>query len=93
MSFLTDTRPVLETLADLACGTIVGVNDAGHVVGDDHHRTRYPTSDCDLMHSLKAAGLTACQIALKFEASVHTVRSILAGRRRTHIVVGQKYLR
>ena len=90
MTFLTDPRSPIEMLADLAGCRMIGLNDAGHPCGDDHHRTRYTTADCDLMHALKAEGLTARDIAVKLEASVHTVRSILAGRRRTQIVVAQR---
>lgn len=68
----------------------VGVNDAGHVVGQDHHRAKHSDDDVYLMRQLKAEGLTYRQIADKFETSRSTVESICLGRRRAHLVVGQK---
>jgi len=68
----------------------VSVNDAGHVVGQDHHRAKLTDHDIWLIHSLRAEGLGYKLIAVKFEVSAATIESICLGRRRAHLVVGQK---
>ncbi len=71
---------------------VCGVNDAGMVVGQDHHLAKHSDHDIDLMVALKAEGLTYLQIAVKFECSKSAVADYCKGRRRGHLVVGQKRL-
>ena len=94
MSYLTDSRTPAEHLADmLAKRRAVSTNDAGHVVGQDHHRAKLTDHDVWLINELKAEGLSYRQIAIKFGVSRSTVESICQGRRRAHIATGQKLAR
>lgn len=68
----------------------IGVNDGGHVVGEDHHRAKLTDHDVWLIHELKAEGLTYRQIAAKFDISKAQVGHICTGFRRGHVVTGQR---
>ena len=92
-SFLIlDPRSNVETLADLLARTGCGVlvNDRGHVVGQDHHRAKLSDHDVWLIHELCAERIPHRQIAAKFEVSLHTVKSISAGRRRAQTATDQR---
>lgn len=69
---------------------ISATNDAGHVIGEDHHRATLSDHDIWLIHELRAAGVKRREIAEKMECSFYTVCEILAGRRRTQIATGQR---
>ena len=72
------------------------VNDAGRVVGADHHRAKLSDEDVALVHDLRAAGLSFGQIAAKFDdkmsVSKSMVRYICNGGRRAQTVMGHKRL-
>jgi hypothetical protein len=69
---------------------LVGTNDEGHVVGEDHHRAKLTDHEIWLIHELRAAGIHRREIAIKFEVSVYTIIEILSGRRRAQAATGQK---
>ena len=69
---------------------ISATNDAGHVIGEDHHRAKLTDHEIWLIHELRAAGVRRSVIAEKMEVSFYTVCEILAGRRRAQVAVGQK---
>ena len=91
-TILSSTTSTAELLAQVFLDRprAVGVNDAGHVVGQDHHSAKMTDEDVHLILELRDAGLTHRAIAAKFEVSIHAVRSISCGRRRAHTAVGQK---
>ena len=74
----------------LAACPMVAVNDAGHVVGEQHHRARLTDHDVDLIINLRAHGLRYAEIAAKFDVSLSTVESVCTGRRRSQTVMGTK---
>lgn len=65
-------------------------NDAGHVIGEDHHRAKLTDHEIWLIHELRAAGVRRSDIAEKMEVSFYTVCEILTGRRRAQVATGQK---
>ena len=73
------------------------VNDAGRVVGRDHHLAKLDDEIIDLIFELRAAGLSVRAIAAKFDTHPTVSRThvcdVLNGRRRAHTVVGQKRVR
>lgn len=71
----------------------VSVNDHGHVVGEDHHRSRLSDHDIDLIRDLRADGMTYQAIAIKFEIDKGLVRDYCKGRRRSQLAVDQKFVR
>lgn len=73
---------------------LCAVNDAGHVIGQDHHRAKFSNHEIDLMIELHAEGEGLCyrEIAEKFETSKWTVRDYIKGRRRGQLAVGQRRL-
>jgi hypothetical protein len=70
------------------------VNDAGRVVGQEHHSAKLSDDDVDLIHELRAAGLSYRQIALKFDDAVRVsksmVRYVCTGGRRAQTVMGHR---
>ncbi len=70
--------------------SLVGVNDDGHVIGEDHHRAKLTDHDVWLILELRDEGMTYATIAKKFETSKGTVHDICSGRRRQYLAVGQR---
>lgn len=70
--------------------SLAAINDEGHVIGEDHHRSKLSDHDCWLIHELRAAGVRRSDIAEKMECSFYTVCEILTGRRRGQVATGQK---
>lgn len=70
----------------------VTVNDRGHVVGQDHHRSRFTDHEVWLMLELRAGGMSLPEIARKFETSKSVVHGYVHGNRRAQTGVGQKRL-
>ena len=69
---------------------VCAVNDAGHVIGGDHHRAKLTDHDVDLILELRDGGLPYRLIAAKFEVSKAAIADICKGRRRSQTPVGQK---
>ena len=92
MSFLTHPGTPAEILADLisARRRVASVNDTGRVVGQDHHSARLTDHDVWLIHELREQGVTCRDIAIKFDVSIDTIKSISSGRRRTQTATGQR---
>lgn len=67
----------------------VGVNDRGHVVGQDHHRAKLTDHEVGLVLELRADGMKIRDIAGKMDVSPTTVADICSGRTRSHLVMGQ----
>jgi hypothetical protein len=70
------------------------VNDAGRVVGQEHHSAKLTDDDVELILELRELGLSYRQIALKFDDNVRvaksTVQDICNGRRRGQTTMGHK---
>ena len=93
MTTLLTTTPA-DLRADLrialAACPLRSTNEAGHVVGEQHHRARLTDHDIDLIFDLRAHGLRYAEIASKFGVSLSTVESVCTCRRRSHTVMGTK---
>jgi hypothetical protein len=70
----------------------VSVNDRGHVVGQDHHRSRLSDHDIDLIRELRAGGMPLREIGEKFEISIQSVSYYARGDRRAQMAVDQKFV-
>lgn len=74
------------------------VNDAGRVIGGAHHSAKLTDDDIDLIHALRAAGLSYAAIAAKFDepggvrVSKSHVERICNARQRCQTVMGHKRL-
>lgn len=69
----------------------VGVNDRGHVVGEDHHRAQLTDHEIDLMRELRAEGMSIAVLADKFDCSRASASYICAGKRR-QLATDQKFV-
>ena len=70
----------------------LATNDAGNVVGEDHHRAKLTDHEVWLVRELREEGMTYPDIAAKFDISKGEAHDICSGRRRGHVVVGQRKL-
>lgn len=66
---------------------LVGIDDRGIRVGEDHQRATLTNAEVDLIHELRnptdgAQPLSFGEIARKFEISKGTVYDIISGRKR-----------
>jgi len=68
------------------------VNSCGHVIGQDHHRSRLSDGEVDLIIALRNAGCHWQDIADKFDISKGQAHDYFTGRRRGHTATGQKQL-
>lgn len=90
MDLLNHSGSLSELLADMLTARARATNDAGRVIGQDHHRARLNDHDVWLIHELRAEGVACRVIAEKFEVSIDTVKSIASGRRRAQTATGQR---
>lgn len=61
---------------------LVGVNDLGLRVGEDHANARLTNAEVDLLLTLREQGMSYSQLAEKFELSKSGVRKICKGINR-----------
>lgn len=61
------------------------LNEKGLRIGESHANARYTDHEVELMRELHEAGMTAKEIAEKFDAPSSTVRAIVVGRARIQI--------
>jgi len=67
---------------------IVGVNERGMRVGEDHQNAKLSNHEVDLIRALREEhGMTYAQIAEKFEIAKETVADIVKCRRRAQVPV------
>lgn len=85
-------RQEFQTPKGISARRAVSVNDAGHVIGQDHHRAKLSNHDVYLILELRDEGMAYSLIAAKFETSKATIADICKGRRRAQSAVGQKHL-
>jgi hypothetical protein len=61
---------------------LIGINEKGRRIGEDHPLARFSNHDIDLMQRLKDEGVSLRRIAEIMECSVDQVKSVSCGRRR-----------
>ncbi|SAL47312.1 hypothetical protein AWB74_02121 [Caballeronia arvi] len=66
---------------------LVGVNEKGLRVGQDHQRAKLTDRDVELMRQLHEQRMPRRDIAEKFEVSESTVDKIVNYRRRAQVAV------
>lgn len=66
---------------------IVGVNDRGLRVGQDHQRAKLTDAAVEMIRRLHEEGMSYRVIASKFEIAKSTVQDICTYRRRAQAVV------
>ena len=69
---------------------IVGVNDIGRRVGEDHHRSRLSDQAVDQIRQLRDRGESFGRLARKFGVGKSTVRDICTCRIRAQLMVRVK---
>lgn len=76
---------------------LAAVNDAGRVIGADHHTAKLSDEDIDLIFALRAQGLSVRSIARKFDCHPRVSKSmvayVLSGKRRAQLAKGQRRVR
>lgn len=76
---------------------LAAVNDAGRVIGADHHTAKLSDEDIDLIFALREQGLSYSAIARKFDChpriSKSHVHNIITGKRRAQLAKGQRRVR
>jgi transposase len=63
---------------------LLPANDAGYVIGENHHRAKRTDHEVDLALELVAAGMSQRTVAEKLEVSRWTVRRWVNGTLRGH---------
>jgi hypothetical protein len=76
--------------AAAGAGPWAATNGSGRVIGERHPGARLTDHEVELIHQLKADGLSHSEIASKFDAARSTVSDIISGRRRAQTVEGHK---
>jgi DNA invertase Pin-like site-specific DNA recombinase len=66
---------------------LVGVNEKGLRVGQDHQRAKLTDRDVELIRSLHEDGMSYSRLAKKFEVAKSTVQDICTYRRRAQAAV------
>lgn len=64
---------------------IIGVNEIGRRIGEDHHLAVLSNCDVDLLRELHEQGWGYRKLAAKFEVSKSLVRNIIKGRARGQV--------
>jgi len=67
---------------------IVGVNERGLRIGEDHHHARLTNAECELIRRLHEQGCSYKFLAQKFEVGKSTIGDIVKFRRRGQFAVG-----
>lgn len=65
-------------------------NIDGNIVGETHPRAKLTDHDVELIKALRPAGVSARDIAQKFECAVSTVYAILKGEIRGQVAVYER---
>lgn len=69
---------------------LVGVNERGYRVAEDHPRARLTDSEVELIRELHGEGMSYVQLAVKFETSKSTIAMICRFERRAEAPVRWK---
>ena len=66
---------------------VVGVNERGLRVGEDHQHAKLTDAECELIRELHACGWSYKKLADKFEVGKSTIADIVKFRRRGQFAV------
>lgn len=70
------------------------VNDAGRVIGSEHHNAKLSDDDIEMILALRDEGLSYAQIAAKFDDDIKVGKTmvcyICTGKRRRQTTMGHK---
>lgn len=66
---------------------IVGVNDRGLRVGEDHQGAKLTNHEVEMIRELHAAGMSYTELSVKFEVSKSLIAQICRFERRADIAV------
>ena len=69
---------------------LVGVNERGRRIGEDHPRAVLTDHEVSLIFELRSLAWGYARIAAKLEVSKRHVRNVLNGNRRAHFPAGFK---
>lgn len=72
---------------------MVTVNDAGTVIGEDHHNAKYLDSDIEHAVELRREGYSFREISLMMDMPIRTIRGYVDGTRRNQSVAGWKKIK
>lgn len=64
---------------------LIGINDDGRRVGQDHHRAKFTDHEVELMRQMNDNGMSFYRIARVMECGETTVRDICNHRRRAQV--------
>lgn len=64
---------------------VIGLNDDGRRVGQDHHRARFTDHEVELMRQMRDSNMSFYRIARIMECGESTVRDICNHRRRAQV--------
>lgn len=67
---------------------LVGVNERGLRVGEDHQHARLTDAECELIRQLHEQGVSYKKLADKFEVGKSTIADIVKFRRRGQFPTG-----
>jgi IS30 family transposase len=66
---------------------LVGVNERGLRVGEDHQHARLTDAECEMIRQLHEEGMSYNELARKFEVGKSTIADIVKCRRRAQYPV------
>jgi transposase len=72
---------------------IVGVNERGLRVGEDHQHARLTDAECELIRQMHEGGMSYKKLADKFEVGKSTIADIVKMRRRGQFPVDWRVVR
>lgn len=72
---------------------VVGVNERGLRVGEDHQHARLTDAECELIRQLHEQGVSYKKLADKFEVGKSTIADIVKFRRRGQFPVDWRTVR
>lgn len=72
---------------------VVGVNERGLRVGEDHQHARLTDAECELIRQMHEGGMSYKKLADKFEVGKSTIADIVKMRRRGQFAVNWRVVR
>lgn len=72
---------------------LVGVNELGMRIGEDHHNAKLTDAEVEMIRLLHGEGMSYTRLAAKFEIGKQTVADIIKFRRRGQVAILWKEVR
>jgi len=69
---------------------LVGINERGLRVGEDHHNAKLTNDEVERIRSLRAEGIPYLRLAEIFEVSKSTIQMVCQYKRRAEIATDYK---